>query len=143
MDMNYKMLQLGSGMIRYMQDSESGQFWFALTDVFNALQLPPRLRDSSLFEEREVAQQIFHHDKLKKPVSLISITQSGLLKVIWRSDDIIFRAFKTWLAEAVLNSMYGSDYLIRLMPYVQSSYDPNTLPLSIGRQELPVVSREE
>lgn len=143
MEDNYKMLQCGSGVIRYMKDKEDGQLWFALTDLFNALQLPSRLRDSSILGETEIACKTFHHKRLKKPMTLTSITQSGLLKIIWKSDDIIFRSFKTWLADKVLGTLFGDDYMIRLMPYIQGSLDPNSLVLSVEKQELPTICRKE
>lgn len=142
MEANYKMLQCGSGLIRYIQDKEDGQLWFALADIFNALQLPSRLRNSSIFEDREITKKMFYHTKLRKPQMLTSVTQSGLLKIIWKSDDIIFRAFKTWLADRVLEEMYGTDYVLRLMPYIQNAYDPNTLVLSVAKQELPLEDKE-
>lgn len=128
---NYKVIQCGSGLIRYIKE-DNGQLWFALNDAFNALQVPPRIRGAHVFEEGETAYKIFSHEKLRRSVTLLSITQSGLFKIILRSDNIIFRAFKTWLSDVVLENLYGNDYMLELMPYIQGSCDPNTIQKGVS-----------
>lgn len=123
---NYKVLQCGAGLIRYIKE-DNGQLWFALNDTFNALQVPPRIRGAHVFEENEIAYKIFSHEKLRRSVTLLSVSQSGLFKTILRSDNVMFRSFKTWLSDVVLGSICGEDYMLKLMPYIQGSRDPNTI----------------
>lgn len=123
---NYKVLQCGAGLIRYIKE-DNGQLWFALNDTFNALQVPPRIRGAHVFEENEIAYKIFSHEKLRRSVTLLSVSQSGLFKTILRSDNVMFRSFKTWLSDVVLESICGEDYMLKLMPYIQGSRDPNTI----------------
>lgn len=127
MTSNYKMMQCGFGVIRYIREEADGQLWFSLNDTFNALQVPTRVRTSNLFEKDEIEYKVFSHEKLKRPMTILSVCQSGLLKIILRSDVVVFRSFKTWLSNGLLRHLYGEDYMLSLMPYIQGSRDPNTL----------------
>lgn len=124
---DYKLLQCATGTIRYVRDSDN-QPWFALKDVFTALQVPTRTRTMRIFTDDEITTKIFKHRKLRRVYSLLCINQSGLFKVIMNSENRIFNRFKNWLADTVLASLCeNNDYILRLMPYMQGMTDPEVL----------------
>lgn len=99
-DNQFHQFEFAGISVRYLQ-AEDGEAYFVASDVCNALALSnvsqavSRLKDS---EKRD----IISNDSVGRPNKLVLITESGLYRLIFRSDKEQAEAFRTKVFEEVL-----------------------------------------
>lgn len=134
LESGFGVVPCGVGILRYTEDAK-GNVWYALQDIYDALRVTKQAISFKFFEDSELTAFHFIRGSHKHLVTIPCISQSGLFRVILRSDLEVFRPFKLWLAEGMLEKAFGSKYLSVLLPYV-TGHEPLTA------LEVPVLKNE-
>ena len=86
----FKVVPCGKDMLRYVVD-DKGRIWYAATDVMQLVQITRKSQWYALFDESELAEVLFVPGHTERVVAVQCVSQSGLLKVILKSDLEVFK----------------------------------------------------